>query len=463
MHTPETYQGRRARLAREVGNGLILLPGNEEAPMNYADNVYPFRQDSTFLYFVGIKLPHFVLLLDANTGTSTLFGVEPTIDDIVWMGPQPTLAQLAEGAGIEKTLPYDRLEGIIQTAIAQGRPVHYLPPYRGEQTLSLSQLLDKPVSEVAQGASVELIEAIVRQRMVKSNAEITDMERAVDITGQMHLAAMRQAREGMTEAELAGLVEGIAVAGGGHLSYPVILTINGHVLHNHQHHNVLRAGQMVLGDFGAETENGYAGDITRTFPVSGKFSTQQREIYQLVLQTEMNAISACRPGVQYKEVHLGAALQIANGLKDLGLMYGDMQEAVAQGAHALFFPHGLGHALGLDVHDMEGLGENYVGYRSGIERSKQFGLKSLRLARELEPGFVLTVEPGIYFIPQLIDIWQKEGKCKAFIRFDRLEAYRNFTGVRIEDNIVITQQGCRILGKPIPKNIEEVEAVREGM
>ena len=461
MHTPETYQARRTRLAQEIGDGLILLPGNEESPMNYADNVYHFRQDSTFLYFAGIKLPHLALLLDANTGTATLFGTELTIDDIVWMGSQPSLSELAAGVGIEKTLPFERLEAIVNAAIAQGRQIHYLPPYRGEQILHLSRLLDKPFDKVAQGASMALIEAVVRQRMIKSETEIQEIERAVDISGEMHVAAMRQARAGMTEAQLAGLVEGIAVAGGGHLSYPVILTINGHVLHNHQHHHVLQEGQMVLGDFGAETANGYAGDITRTFPVSGRFSPQQRDIYQLVLQTEIDAIKACRPGVLYKDVHLRAALQIAEGLKDLGLMQGNMEAAVEQGAHALFFPHGLGHALGMDVHDMEGLGENYVGYRPGIERSKQFGLKSLRLARELEPGFVLTVEPGIYFIPQLIDIWHKEGRCKDFIRFDRLDAYRNFTGIRIEDNIAITPDGCRILGKPIPKSLEEVEALRE--
>jgi len=460
MQTPETYRARRARLADEVGSGLVLLLGNEEAPMNYTDNVYHFRQDSTFIYFAGIKLPHFAVLLDTENGESSLYGLEATIDDIVWMGPQPSLAQLAEGAGIEKARPFESLAKDIKTAIEKGKQIHYLPPYRGEHALQLSRLMEVPAAQVAGSASVALIEAIVRQRMVKGDSEILEIERAVDISGEMHLAAMQQARAGMTEAQLAGLVEGIAVGGGGNLSYPVILTINGHVLHNHQHHNVLREGQMVLGDFGAETANGYAGDITRTFPVSGRFTSRQRDIYRLVLQTEMEAIQACRPGRQYREVHLRAALQIANGLKDLGLMQGNMEDAVAQGAHALFFPNGLGHALGLDVHDMEGLGENYVGYRPGLERSKQFGLKSLRLARELEPGFVLTVEPGIYFIPQLIDIWQKEGKCKDFIRFDRLEAYRDFTGVRVEDNIVITPDGCRILGKPIPKTVEEVEEIR---
>jgi Xaa-Pro aminopeptidase len=462
MHTPEMFRARRSALLREVGSGLVLLPGNEEAPMNYADNVYHFRQDSSFLYFTGIRLPHFALLMDASTGGSILFGQEPTIDDIVWMGPQPLPDQLAEGAGIEKALPYEALGAHIASALAAGRAVHYLPPYRGEQLIRLSGWLGKPIGEISAGASVGLIQAVVRQRIVKSDAEIEEIGRAVDITGQMHIAAMRQAREGMTEAELAGLVEGIAVAGGGNLSYPVILTVNGHVLHNHQHHNLLRRGQMVLGDFGAETANGYAGDITRTFPVAERFTPQQKDIYEIVLGTETDAIAACRPGVSYREVHLNAALQIANGLKDLGLMQGDMAEAVAQGAHALFFPHGLGHALGLDVHDMEGLGEQYVGYRPGLERSKQFGLKSLRFARTLEPGFVLTVEPGIYFIPQLIDIWQKEGRAKDFIRYDKLEAFRDFTGIRIEDNIVVTEAGCQVLGTGIPKQLEEIEAIRTG-
>lgn len=461
MFAPATYRSRRAKLMQDLGSGVILLPGNEEAPMNYTDNVYHFRQDSSFLYFAGIELPHLVLVMDAEAGESILFGVELTIDDIVWMGPQPTLQELAAKTGIDRVLPYDQLAGWLNDQKSKGRSIHYLPPYRGEQILQLSRWLGLPPDSIRQHASEPLILSIVGQRMIKSAEELAEIEQAVNITGNMHLAAMRQARAGQTEAHLAGLVEGIAVGGGGHLAYSVILTINGHVLHNHQHHNILREGQLVLGDFGAETASRYAGDITRTFPVSAAFTPQQRDIYQLVLQTEMDAIEACRPGITYREVHLKAARQIAQGLKDLGLMQGDADEAVAAGAHALFFPHGLGHALGMDVHDMEGLGENYVGYRPGLERSKQFGLKSLRLARELEPGFVLTVEPGIYFIPQLIDIWQKEGTGKDFIRFDKLQAFRNFSGVRIEDNIVITDSGNRILGNPIPKSVQEVEDIRK--
>ena len=460
MPTGTTYAQRRRRLMQEMGQGLILLPGNEEAPMNYTDNVYPFRQDSNFLYFTGIRLPHLAVLLDADKGTETLFGNEPTIDDIVWMGPQPSLHALAQEIGIEEVRPFDELAGILREAEGKGQSVHYAPTYRGDQAIRLSEWLSVPVAALHAGASEPLIHAIVRQRSVKDDSELLEIEAALATTGRMHMDVMRKARAGMSESQLAGIAAGIAVAGGGQLAYGIILTINGHVLHNHEYHNTLKEGQLLLGDFGAETASGYAGDITRTFPVSAAFSAQQRDIYELVLATETNAIKAVKPGVLYRDIHLQAARQIASGLKDLGIMQGDVDEAVAAGAHALFFPHGLGHMLGLDVHDMEGLGEQYVGYRPGLERSKQFGLKSLRLARELEPGFVLTVEPGIYFIPELISIWEKEGRCKDFIRYDRLAPYLGFTGVRIEDNVVVTPEGHRVLGAPIPKAIAEVEEIR---
>lgn len=460
MFSKSTYIDRRRQLMQDTGTGLILLYGNEEAPMNYADNLYPFRQDSSFLYFAGLDLPHLAVLLDTSTATTTLFGDELTMDDIVWMGPHPTLHELADQVGIERVLPYADLAKALHNAMGQSLKIHYLPPYRGDQTIQLSEWLKIPVGQVRVESSEVLIRGIVKQRMVKHPEEVEEMEKAVHITRMMHLAAMREARPGITEAHLAGVVEGIAVSEGGRSAYGTILTINGHVLHNHEHHNMLREGQLVLGDFGAETRHHYAGDITRTFPVSHAFSAQQKEIYNLVLATEEAAIQAVRPGVSYRDIHLQAALQIAEGLKALDLMQGDMGEAVAAGAHALFFPHGLGHALGMDVHDMEGLGENFVGYRPGLERSTQFGLKSLRLARELEPGFVLTVEPGIYFIPQLIDKWKAEGKFLDFIRYDNLTAYRNFSGIRIEDNVLVTENGHKVLGRPIPKTVEEVEAIR---
>jgi Xaa-Pro aminopeptidase len=286
------------------------------------------------------------------------------------------------------------------------------------------------------------------------------MEKAVTISGQMHIAAMRGAMVGIKEAQLAGIVEGIAIGAGGDLAYPAILTVNGQTLHNHYHGNTLQSGQLILGDFGAETAMHYAGDITRTFPVDKQFTEQQKHIYQLVLQAEMAAIEALKPGVPYRDIHLMAARIMADGLKDLGLMKGDMEAAVAEGAHALFFPHGLGHMLGLDVHDMEDLGEDYVGYTDQIKRSEQFGLRSLRLGRELEAGFVLTVEPGLYFIPELIDQWQAAGKHKDFINYDKVADYRDFSGVRIEDNVLITEDGYRVLGEPIPKTVAEVEALR---
>ena len=460
MPTGTTYAQRRRRLMQEMGQGLILLPGNEEAPMNYTDNVYPFRQDSNFLYFTGIRLPHLAVLLDADKGKETLFGNEPTIDDIVWMGPQPGLHALAQEIGMEEVRPFDELASVLREALGKGQSVHYAPTYRGDQAIRLSEWLSVPVAALQAGASEPLIHAIVRQRSVKDDSELLEIEAALATTGRMHVDVMRKARAGMSESELAGIAAGIAVAGGGQLAYGIILTINGHVLHNHEYHNTLKEGQLLLGDFGAETASGYAGDITRTFPVSAAFSARQRDIYELVLATETNAIKAVKPGVLYRDIHLQAARQIASGLKDLGIMQGDVDEAVAAGAHALFFPHGLGHMLGLDVHDMEGLGEHFVGYRPGLERSKQFGLKSLRLARELEPGFVLTVEPGIYFIPELISIWEKEGRCKDFIRYDRLAPYLGFTGVRIEDNVVVTPEGHRVLGTPIPKALAEVEEIR---
>lgn len=456
------FNNRRQHLMQSVGEGLILLPGNEEAPMNYTDNVYPFRQDSNFLYYAGIRLPHLALLLDVDAGSAVLFGDELTIDHIVWMGAQPSLHELADAAGIAEVRAFDALASVLQQAQKTGRPIHYAPPYRGEQHIQLSQWLGCHLEQVVPNSSTRLIQAIVAQRAIKEAVEVADIERALETTGKMHRAVMQAARAGITESVLVGLAQQVAVADGGGPAYGTILTINGHVLHNHAYHHTLREGQLVLGDFGAETRYGYAGDITRTFPVSPTFTTQQREIYELVLATEMAAIDAIQPGRTYREIHLQAARQITVGLQALGLMKGDADEAVAAGAHALFFPHGLGHMLGLDVHDMEGLGENWVGYRPGMERSTQFGLRSLRLARELEPGFVLTVEPGIYFIPQLIDIWQAEGKCRDFICFDKLHAYRDFTGVRIEDNVLVTATGHRVLGNPIPKTIEAVESLRLG-
>lgn len=462
MFDQNTYIERRRRLQQQLESGLILLMGNQESPMNFPDNAYPFRQDSHFLYFLGLDSPGLAGLIDIDEQETIIFGDELAIDHIVWMGPQPSLAEQARRVGVEKTLPYGQLERRLRDALNQGRQVHYLPPYRADNQILMSQWMDIPINLVRKRASEALIKAVVALVSIKSPEEVAEMEKAVNITRAMHLAAMRRARPGILEAELAGIVEGIALAANGRLSYPAILTVNGQTLHNHYHGNTLKEGQLVLGDFGAETAAHYAGDITRTFPVNKTFSTRQKEIYKIVLDTEVACIEALKPGITYKEVHLFAARMITEGLKALGLMKGDTEEAVRQGAHALFFPHGLGHMLGMDVHDMEGLGEDYVGYGDEAERSGQFGLKSLRLARSLRPGFVLTVEPGIYFIPELIDMWQQEGKHWEFINYEKVQQYRNFSGIRIEDNVLITETGHRVLGKPIPKTIQEVEAERQG-
>jgi len=461
MFDQNTYIERRHRLQERLESGLILLMGNLDSPMNFADNTYRFRQDSHFLYFFGLDSAGLAGLIDIDEQQTTIFGDELTIEHVVWMGPQPTIAERARQVGANHTAPCGELEGRLREALNQGRQVHFLPPYRAENQLLMSRWMDIPINLVKNRASEALIKAVVAMVSIKSPDEVAEMEKAVNITRAMHLAAMRRARPGILEAELAGIVEGIALAAGGQLAYPAILTVNGQTLHNHYHGNPLKEGQLVLGDFGAETPSHYAGDITRTFPVSKTFSTRQKEIYKIVLDTEVACIEALRPGITYREVHLFAARMITEGLKALDIMKGDTEEAVRQGAHALFFPHGLGHMIGMDVHDMEGLGEDYVGYGDELQRSSQFGLKSLRLARRLQPGFVLTVEPGIYFIPELMDMWQEERRHWEFINYEKAQQYRNFSGIRIEDNVLITEAGHQVLGKPIPKTIQEVEAIRQ--
>lgn len=445
---------------QRVGRGLIFLLGNELSPMNYQDNTFPFRQDSNFLYYIGLDNPHLAAILDTETGETILFGDELSLEDIIWMGAQPALKEQALNVGIGEVQPFDLLLELLSAARKQNRAIHFLPPYRAENKINLAYWLHLPMLELTSSASVPLIQAIVVQRSVKTSEEIAEMDKALHTTKAMYLAAMKQTRPGIKEAQLAGIAEGIAVAGGGNLAYPIIMTVNGQVLHNHHHHNTLKSGQLVLADMGAETAMHYAADITRTWPVDGSFTQQQKEIYQIVLDAQLAGIAAMRPGLRNLDAHLLAAKVITNGLKSLGLMQGDTDEIVHSGAHALFFPHGLGHMIGLDVHDMEDLGEKYTGYHEGLERSTQFGLKSLRMARTLEPGFVMTIEPGIYFIPELIDRWQQEGRFNQYINYAALAAYRGFSGIRIEDDVLVTQDEPRVLGPGIPKEIGEIEALR---
>lgn len=430
--------------------------------MNYRGNTYHYRQDSSFLYFFGIGKPGFYGICDLDSGKDTLYGDDLTLDDIIWMGALPGVGDMAAMAGVEHTGSLESMSKVVKEAVAGGRKVHLLPPYRGDQVIDLARILGVACDRVEDFVSEELIRAVVKLRAVKDAYEIAEIEKAVDVAGIMHTTAMKMAFPGNFEYELSGAIEGIALSHGGKVSFPVILSMDGQILHNHEHGNELVEGRMIICDAGAETSMCYASDITRTFPVGGKFTTRQKEIYNIVLEANMKTIEASLPGKPYREVHLLAATIIAGGLKELGLMKGNVEEAVGAGAHALFFPHGLGHMMGLDVHDMEGLGENYVGYSDRIRRSDQFGLAYLRMGRELEPGFVMTNEPGCYFIPALIDQWKAEKKFEQFINYGQLESYRDFGGVRIEDDVLITEKGNRVLGTPIPKRVEEVEATMQG-
>ncbi len=460
MFNTSTYVARRQQLKTAVGNGIILLPGNEESSMNYTDNHYHFRQDSCFLYYFGIDQPSLAAIMDIDNDTVCLFGNELTMDEIVWTGPREKLSSQASKAGVTAVKPADALAGVLKDALSAKRTVHFTPPYRPETAQRLSEWLSLPVASLQSQASLQLIKAIIAQRAIKTAEEIVQMEQAVNTSGTMHLEVMRGAKEGLSEMELAGRVQSIAIAGGGNLSYPTILTVNGQILHNHYSDTVLKNGQLVLCDCGAENQMHYAGDITRTIPVDKTFTTRQKEVYQVVLDAYLAAVEALKPGTRFIDIHLLACEKLVDGLKAIGLMKGDSKEAVAAGAHTLFFQCGLGHMIGLDVHDMENLGEQYVGYTDTLKKSREFGLKSLRLARELETGFTLTVEPGIYIIPELIDQWLAEKKHTGFINYEKLETYRDFSGIRIEDNYLITPEGSRQLGNPLPRTIAEVEALR---
>ncbi len=458
--TKETYTARRRALSSSITEGGILLfLGNEESGMNYEDNTYTFRQDSTFLYFFGLDQASLAAVIDLDEGREIIFGNELTIDDIVWMGTLPTLKENAAQVGVSETMPLSSLSGYLGRAAASGRKIHFLPPYRPEHTLKLSEWLGLHPAAVKGGASTDFIKGVVNLRNHKTEEEIVEIERAVDISAEMHLQMYRMIRPGMTEKEVDAAVTAIALSQGAGISFPVIATINGQTLHNHIHPNTLKEGQMFLLDAGAETESHYCGDLSSTAPVGKRFTPQQRVIYDICLAGHQAAVKMLRPGTPFRDIHLHAASVISEGLKSIGLMKGDPVEAAHAGAHALFFPCGLGHMMGLDVHDMENLGEVWVGY-DGQPKSTLFGIKSLRLARPLEPGFVLTIEPGIYFIPELIDLWRSENRFSEFLCWDEIERFRDFGGLRNEEDYLITPDGARRLGKYIPTTIDEVEALR---
>ncbi len=459
MFSAETYIERRKKLKQQIDSGLILLLGNVESPINYPDIHYPFRQDSSFLYFFGLDFAGLAAVIDVDADSETIFGNELTIDEIVWTGTQPTIKQKAAAVGVAKTASLVELEKTVQKAVKQNRAIHYLPPYRAEHLTTLEKLTSIPHSKIDENASLELIKAVIAQREKKSQQEIEQIKIAIDISYQMQTEAMKNAKPGKYEREIAGLMEGIAVAAGGRLAFATIFSIHGQTLHNPYYNNIMKAGDIAVNDSGAESALHYASDITRTIPIGGKFDSRQKDIYNIVLNAQTKAIEAIRPGVEFRDIHLLACRALAEGLKEINLMKADTKEAVAAGAHALFFQCGLGHMMGLDVHDMEGLGEEYVGYTDTIKKSTQFGLKSLRLGKKLEPGFVITVEPGIYFIPELINTWKAKNKFSDFINYSEVEKYHSFGGIRLEDNILITESGSENLSKHIPKKADEVEAL----
>jgi Xaa-Pro aminopeptidase len=460
MFTKEVYLNRRERLCNQMISGILLFPGNSESPMSYTDNAYPFRQDSNFLYFAGIDHPDLFFLMDLDSKKFILFGDELTVDDIIWTGPQKSLNDQAAEVGIQEVMPLSAIFNFIGSALAKKREVHFLPPYRTHTMLLLENITGIKADQQKMAASNKLIHAVIALRSIKGTEEIEDLQKASAIGYAMHYAAMKKAVDGASEREIAGYIEGIALSMGSGISFPVILSQQGEILHGHDHSQILHKGHFMLCDAGAESLNHYASDFTRTTPVGGRFTSQQKELYQLVLDANNEAFQLIRPGALYRDIHLNCCQVLAEGLKSLGILKGNMEEAVVNGAHALFMVHGLGHMLGLDVHDMEELGEDFVGYDEEISRSSQFGLSSLRLGRRLQPGFALTVEPGLYFIPALIQKWESEKKLTDYINYNKIKQFIGIGGIRLEDNVLVTMDGCKMLGeKRLPISPAEIEAL----
>ena len=460
MFAKEVYIRRRAALMakmKEAGErGVILFVGNVEAPAQYKDNAYKFRQDSSWLYYFGLDEPLYAAVLDLDSGRECIFADDVDIDDIIWMGPQPSVASLAGSVGVGHVQPYGALDQVIKDAIKAGRTVHYLPPSRYYNTLKLMNLLGR--ARIDKGVSEPLIKAVVSMRLIKEDIEIAAIDAACDLGYEMHSVARDSIVPGIIEQDIVGKMEGVALAKGWGVSFPTILTQHGETLHNHLHDKVIDPGKLMVIDAGVEANSHYASDFTRTYPTSGKFTTRQREIYQIVCDCNNYAFSLTRPGITYREVHLATARKMLEGLSALGLVKGDLDEMVAAGIAGLFQPHGLGHNMGLDVHDMEDLGENLVGYDPGQQRAKQLGLGSLRMARRLVPGHVITDEPGIYFIPALIEKFRQEGLGGDFVNYEKLKAYYDFGGIRLEDDVLVTADGARRLGAHrLPVTPDEVE------
>ena len=457
MFEKSVYVSRRKKLKEKIGSGIVLIMGHNDSPMNYPDNIYHYRQSSTFLYFFGHDMPGLAGIIDIDNNTDILFGDDVSLDDIIWMGPQETMKEKADKTGVDKVLEYNQLSVLLKEAQSKNRKIHFLPQYRYDTMFEMSKLLGIEMGQINEHVSIELIKAAVSLREIKADYEIKELEIAADIGYEMHVTAMKMAaKAGIKEQEIAGRIEGIAVSYGMFPSFPIILSQNGQTLHNHDHSQILEVGRMLLTDAGAESNSHYASDFTRTVPVGGKFNQRQKDIYSIVLAANNHAASLIKPGVTYKSIHIEAAKVIANGLRDLGIMKGNPEEAVMQGVHAMFMPHGLGHQMGLDVHDMEDYGEDFVGYDEEVQREKVFGL-NVRMGKTLRPGHVITNEPGIYFIPELYQQWKKANKFAEYINYDKVAEFLDFGGVRLEDDILVTDSGSKLIGKRIPITVEEIE------
>lgn len=464
MFDKQTYVNRRAKLKSLVKDGIIILFGNNESPCNYPSNgYYPFRQDSSFLYYFGLNRDGLVGVIDIDNNRETIFGNDIDIEDIVWYGSVDSVHDLAAQVGVENTAPMRALKSTCNEALKLKRKIHFLPPYRHDIQIQIFDLLGIHPVQQKEAASMELIKAVVKMRSAKEPQEIEELERAAEIGYMMHTTAMKLTRPGVTEKFVGGQVDGVANSYGAKVSFATIYSQHGEIMHGNPSMSVLEAGRLALCDAGAETINNYCSDNTRTMPVSGKFTQRQLEIYSIVEACHDYVLEVAKPGVKYFDVHLAVCRLMTDRLKELGLMKGDTEEAVAAGAHAMFLPHGLGHMMGLDVHDMENLDQINVGFDEETRPNlEQFGTNCLRMGRRLEKGFVVTDEPGIYFIPALIDDWKAKGHCKEFINFDLLETYKDFGGIRIEDDILVTEDGCRFIGaKRIPYHPKDVETFME--
>ena len=458
LFSKSTYVERRNELKKLVGSGLIVLFGNNDSPANYPSNTYKFRQDSSFLYYFGLHRNGLVGVIDVDNDREYLVGDEIDIEDIVWYGSVTSVAEMAEMTGVARTAAMRELPAIVESAKAQGEEVHFLPPYRFDNQIQIMDLLGIHPSQQKAAASLKLIAAVVKMRTTKTEEEIAELERAAEIGYEMHTTAMRLCRPGITEQYIGGMVDGIANAYGCMVSFQTIATQHGEVMHGNPSTAKLEAGRLMLVDAGAETNENYCSYNTRTTPVMGVFTQKQKDIYNIVVECHDHVLEVAKPGVKWWDVHFAVCRIITERLQQLGLMKGDVEESLKAGAHAMFLPHGLGHSMGMDVHDMEGLGQVYVGFDNEVRPSTQFGTNALHFSRRLQKGFVVTDEPGIYFIPALIDDWKKNGTNAQFLNFDKIDEYRDFGGIRIEDDVLITDEGCRFIGsKRIPYHVEDVE------